>query len=103
MATWDELNNEKDSDREVEETNLALLALTLSNSESESGSSSESDEEDMVYSNLSWFDLIHDSMSLCQGQARHMNVVKKQLVFLKEELKSSKETVETLKRNLAAA
>lgn len=53
MGKWDELVDEKYSDRDVEEENLALMDLTLPNSESESGSGSESDEKDMVYSNLS--------------------------------------------------
>lgn len=46
MATWDELVDEKDSDREVKEVNHTLMALTLSDSESDSGSGSESDEKD---------------------------------------------------------
>lgn len=29
METWDELGDEEDSDKEVEEANLALMALTL--------------------------------------------------------------------------
>lgn len=95
MDKWDELDDEKDLDREAEEANLTLMALTLSDSESESSSGSESDEEDKVYSTLSYSDLIHDFMSLYQDQARHMKVVKKQLEFLKKELKSSKETIET--------
>lgn len=66
METWDELNNEKDSDKEAEEANLELMVLTLSNSESESEYGSESDEEDKVYSNVSCSDLIHDFMSLFQ-------------------------------------
>lgn len=100
METWDELIEEKDSDREDEDANLALMALTLYDSESESGLGSESDDKDREYPKLSQYDLIHDSMSLCQDQARRIKVVKKHLEFLEEELKSSKETVETLERNL---
>lgn len=50
----------------LKKTNRALMALTLSDSESKSGSGSKSDEKDMVYSNLSLYDLIHDFMKLCQ-------------------------------------
>lgn len=32
IETWDELDNEEDSDKEVEEANLALMAHTLSDS-----------------------------------------------------------------------
>lgn len=103
MGTWDELDDKEDSDREAKEVNLALTALTLSDSEFESSFGCESNKEDEVYSKLSWFDLIHDLMSLCQDQSRHIKAVKKQLEFLKEELKSSKGTIETLERNLAAA
>lgn len=78
------------------------MAYTLSVSESKSGSGSKYDEEDEVYLNLSRYDLIHDLMSRWQDKVRHMKVVKKQLDFLKEELKSSKKTVETLERNLAS-
>lgn len=46
METWDESVDEKDSDREVKEVNLALMALTLSDLESELGSSFEFDEKD---------------------------------------------------------
>ena len=66
MATWDELVDEKDSNREADEANLALMDLTLSDSEFESCSGSKSDKEDREYLNLSWSDLIHDFMSLCQ-------------------------------------
>lgn len=52
METWDELDDEKDSNREAEEVNLELVALTLFDSEFESSSYFEYDEEDMVYSNL---------------------------------------------------
>lgn len=83
METWDELNDREDSDREAEEANLAMMALTLSDLEFESGSGSESDENDQVYSNLSWSNLIHDFMSLFQDQTRHVKVVMKQLEFLK--------------------
>lgn len=69
MATWDELGDEEDSDREAEEANLALMALTLSNLEFEPGSSSESDEGGEVYSYVSFYDLIHDFMSHCQDNA----------------------------------
>lgn len=100
--TWDELDDEEHSDREAEEANHALMALTLSDSEAKSGSGSEYDEEDKVHSNLSCFDIIHDLMSHCQDKERHMKAAKKKLGFLKEELKSSKETVKTLERNLAA-
>lgn len=77
MATWDELDDEEDSDIEAEEVNLVLMAFTLSDSESELGSGFESDEKDEVYSNLSCYNLIHDLMIRCQDQARHMKVVKK--------------------------
>ncbi|KAI5440534.1 hypothetical protein KIW84_010137 [Lathyrus oleraceus] len=46
METWDELDDEKDLDREPEEANFALMAFTLSDPESGSGSGSESDIED---------------------------------------------------------
>lgn len=62
------------------------MALTLSHSESESGFGLESDEEDEIYSNLSHSDLIHDFMSHCQDKARHLNVVKKQLDFIKRRI-----------------
>lgn len=44
METWDELDDEEDSDREAEEANLTLIALTLSDTKYESGSGSKSDE-----------------------------------------------------------
>lgn len=46
MATWDELVDEKYSDKEAEEANHALMDLTLFDSESESGAGSEFDEKD---------------------------------------------------------
>ena len=82
MVTWNELDDEEDSDREVEEVNLALMALTLSNSEFGSGSVSELYKEDEVYSNLSCSNLIHSLMSHCQDKTRHMKDDKKQLDFL---------------------
>lgn len=40
MATWDELDNEENSDKDEEQVNLALMALTSLNTKSYSNSSS---------------------------------------------------------------
>lgn len=43
METWDELDNEDNSDKDEEEANLALMALTSSDMEFESTSYLESE------------------------------------------------------------
>lgn len=44
------------------------MALTLFNSEFELGYASEYDKEDELYSNLSYYKIIHDFMSHCQDK-----------------------------------
>ncbi|KAI5410339.1 hypothetical protein KIW84_055729 [Lathyrus oleraceus] len=48
MATWDELDNEEDANKDEEQANLGLMALTSSETESESDFGFESEEEDKV-------------------------------------------------------
>ncbi|KAI5397730.1 hypothetical protein KIW84_063520 [Lathyrus oleraceus] len=48
MKTWDELDNEEDTENCEEKVNLALMALTSSEAEPESDFGSKSEEEDKV-------------------------------------------------------
>ncbi|KAI5407650.1 hypothetical protein KIW84_053776 [Lathyrus oleraceus] len=48
MATWDELDNEEDSKKDEEQTNLALMDLTSFEVEYNSDSGSESEEENEI-------------------------------------------------------
>ncbi|MCH83498.1 hypothetical protein A2U01_0004321, partial [Trifolium medium] len=66
MATWEDLDNDSDSNKEIEEANLALMAQACSDIESDSGSNVEScsgsEDED---------ELNNSSQSTSKGR-RHM-------------------------------
>lgn len=59
MATWDEFDKEEESDKDDEESNLALMDLTSLDTKYESYSGSYSEEEDMVFSKLYRSNLIN--------------------------------------------
>lgn len=101
METWDELDNEENSENDEQQANLTLMALTSSEAESDSDSGSNSEEEDEVFSNLSRYDIItflQDLMCRCQERSRHMKILKKQYDLLKDEIKSFERKHEALEK-----
>ncbi|XP_050888860.1 uncharacterized protein LOC127094028 [Lathyrus oleraceus] len=99
MATWNELDNKDEFDKDEGEANLALMDMEPSNTEYESTLDSYLDEEDEVFSNLSRSNLISfilEPMSLCQNKQRLMKTLKKECGLLKEELKIPQNKVENL-------
>lgn len=102
MATWDELDNKDNSDKDKGETNMALIALTSSDTGSESGSGSEYEEEDEVFFILTRSHLIsciQYLMCRCQDKAKHMKILKNHYDLLKEELNSYQNKIESLERD----
>ncbi|XP_050889937.1 uncharacterized protein LOC127095267 [Lathyrus oleraceus] len=104
MKTWDELDNEEDTENCEEKVNLALMALTSSEAEPESDFGSKSEEEDKVFSKLSRFNLINfvqELMGSCQEKAIHMKIQKKkkQYELLKDELKFVQNKKEALEKD----
>lgn len=99
METWDELDNEENSDKDEEQTNIALMDLTSLETKSNSDSGSEFEEDDEVFSKLSrsyLITFIQDLMGRCQDKAIYMGFLKKQYDLLKDELKSSQNKNESL-------
>ena len=97
METWDELDNEEDSEKDEERANLALMDSTFSDSESGDGSDSESkDTEHVIYklSKSNQSTLCHSLMERRRQKARHMKTLNKQYDLLKDKLNLSKEKIE---------
>lgn len=102
MATWDELDNKEDYEKDEEQANLAFMAITSTKVESDSDSSSEFEDEDEVFSKLSCSYLItfvQELMGRCQKKVRHMKILKKQYDLFKDELKSIQNKNEALQKD----
>lgn len=69
MATWDELDNEEEADKNKEEVDLALVASRFLYSESEVDFDSDSENANEVFSKLIRSDLILLSKSYGQMSA----------------------------------
>ncbi|KAK2456470.1 gag-protease polyprotein [Trifolium repens] len=107
LATWDDLDQESDSDGE-EEANLALMATSSDQETSEHGNDSESEDEEEVLAKLSHSELIDslkDALRLLTKKAGECRVLKKaynnltekanEIIEQNESLKSRNEFMET--------
>jgi hypothetical protein len=79
MATWEDLDKDFNSDKDNEESNLALMAQASSdeesNSDSDKESCSDSEDENDIFSKLSranLVDLIQSFLSRCEKKAREI-------------------------------
>lgn len=91
MATWHELDQKWEPDKDEEEANLALMASTSLDIESDLGSRSDSKEEEEVFSKLSHTHLIiliQDLMEHCQEKSKHIKILKNNFEQKTNELKS---------------